>query len=141
MPLLINRCVECHQEQNASGNLSLVTRAGLIKGGDSGTAIDLKSPLESHLLQRVRDGEMPPEKQGQPQKLPADEIKLLERWLAAGSPWPAGRKIDLFERTTQLRAGRDWWSLQPIKRPAVPTLKTEPQPANPIDAFILQRQE
>lgn len=141
VPLLINRCVECHQEQNQSGSLSLVTRAGFIQGGDSGTAVDLNSPLESHLLERVVDGEMPPEKQGRPQKLPAHEIKLLERWVAAGLPWPEGRKIDLFERTTKLRAGRDWWSLQPIRRPIVPTLKTESQPANPIDAFILKRLE
>ncbi|QDV48875.1 PSD1 and planctomycete cytochrome C domain-containing protein [Gimesia fumaroli] len=141
VPLLINRCIECHQEQNKSGSLSVVTRADLLKGGDSGTAVDLKSPLESHLLARVRDGEMPPEKQGRPQKLPADELQRLERWLAAGAPWPEGRKIDLFERTTKLRAGRDWWSLQPIKRPAVPTLKTGSQPANPIDAFILKRLE
>lgn len=141
VPLLINRCIECHQEQNASGSLTLVTRAGLLTGGDSGTAVNLKSPLESHLLQRVQDGEMPPEKQGQPQKLPANELKLLERWVAAGSSWPEGRKLDLFERTTQMRAGRDWWSLQPIKRPAIPELKQEPQLANPIDAFILKRLE
>lgn len=138
VPLLINRCVECHQDQNKSGNLSLVTRKGFLQGGDSGSALDLKRPLESHLLQRVQEGEMPPEKQGQPQKLSAKEINVLERWVAAGSPWPEDRKIELFERTTELRAGRDWWSLQPIQRPEIPEFKTE-QPTNPIDAFILKR--
>jgi hypothetical protein len=36
------------------------------------------------------------------------------------------------------RAGPDWWSLQPVKRPAVPTIR-DPQSAirNPIDAFVL----
>ncbi|QDU48477.1 PSD1 and planctomycete cytochrome C domain-containing protein [Gimesia panareensis] len=141
VPLLINRCLECHQEQNASGNLVLTTRAGLLKGGDSGPALDLNTPLESYLLERVHAGEMPPEKQGRPQPLPAAERTTLKHWIQAGAPWPEARHIDLFERSTDLRAGRDWWSLQPIKRPAVPQLKTFEQPANPIDAFILQRLE
>ena len=141
VPLLINGCVECHQESDPSGNLSLVTREGLLKGGDSGPALDSQSPAKSFLLQRVHDGEMPPAKQGQPQKLSEKEIQLLERWIAAGAPWPAGRKVDLFERTTELRAGRDWWSLQPIQRPDVPVLKGGSQPSNPIDAFILARLE
>lgn len=140
-PLLIKRCVECHQERDPSGNLSLITRQGLLKGGDSGLAIDVDTPEQSLLLQRVHDGEMPPEKQGRPQKLPSEEIKLLERWIASGSPWPKGRKLDLFEQTTDVRAGRDWWSLQPIQRPKVPKLNSDRQPTNPIDAFILARLE
>ncbi|MEZ6086810.1 MAG: c-type cytochrome domain-containing protein [Pirellulaceae bacterium] len=39
-PLLIRRCVECHQGSNPSGGLLLTTRAGLHAGGDSGEAID-----------------------------------------------------------------------------------------------------
>ena len=67
--------------------------------------------------------------------------QLLKRWVAAKAPWPKGRTLDLFERTNDVRAGRDWWSLQPIRRPDVPQLKTSPQPDNPIDAFILARLE
>lgn len=140
-PLLIKRCVECHQGRNPSGNLSLISRSGLLKGGDSGTVVDFDTAETSSLLQRVHDGEMPPEKQGRPQKLPAEEIKLLERWIASGAPWPQGRTLDLFERTTEVRAGRDWWSLQPVERPKIPRLKSQQQPTNPIDAFILARLE
>ena len=66
---------------------------------------------------------MPPEKKGLPQKLPVEEIALLKRWVAAEAPWPEGRMLDLFERTNDVRAGRDWWSLQPIRRPDIPKLK------------------
>tara|TARA_R110002095_G_scaffold78621_1_gene67641 strand:- start:3698 stop:6010 length:2313 start_codon:yes stop_codon:yes gene_type:complete len=140
-PLLIKRCVECHQERDPSGNLSLITGQNLLKGGDSGSAIDVAAPEKSLLLQRIHAGEMPPEKQGQPQKLPMEEIRLFERWIASGSPWPEGRTLDLFEQTTDVRAGRDWWSLQPIQQPKVPELHSAPQPVNPIDAFILARLE
>ncbi|WP_339736406.1 hypothetical protein [uncultured Gimesia sp.] len=67
VPFLTIQCVEFPQKQNASGSLSLITtRRGLLKDGDSGAAFDLKSPPESHLLQRDQDGGMLPEKQGAP---------------------------------------------------------------------------
>ena len=140
-PLLIKRCVECHQSPKPSGNLLLTTWKGLQQGGDSGPALDFDSLEESFLLHRIQAGEMPPEKQGESQTLPRSEIAFLERWIAAGAEWPSARKLELFERTSEVRAGRDWWSLQPIQRPEVPGLKSFPQPANPIDAFILDRLE
>ena len=42
------------------------------------------------------------------------------------------------ERTTDKRAGNDWWSLRPVVRPAVPQLKSD-WVSNPVDAFVLQR--
>ncbi len=138
-PILITRCLECHQQPDASGGLTLTTRENLVAGGDSGKAIETDSPDESYLLQRLKAGEMPPEQKGQSQKLPAEEIGLLQRWIASGAKWPKGRKLDRFERSTDVRAGRDWWSLQPIVRPPVPTLKNGPQPDHPIDAFIAAR--
>jgi len=40
---------------------------------------------------------------------------------------------------SQERAGRDWWSLQPLRPVAVPRGNDSQQPINPIDHFILQR--
>lgn len=140
-PLLIRRCVECHQGKHPSGNLSLTTAEGLRKGGDSGPAVDMQNPQASYLLQRVHDGEMPPEKKGQSQELPKQEVAVLQRWVAAGAKWPKGRVLDLFERSSDVRGGRDLWSLQPVKRPDVPRLKSMPRPTNPIDAFVRARLE
>ncbi len=140
-PVLIRRCVQCHQQNNPSGQLLLTNRAAMLRGGQSGSAIDLQSPGNSHLLQRVRDGEMPPSEKGNSGKLPAGEITLLERWINAGAVWPEGRQLDWFERTTDLRGGRDWWSLQPIEQPGVPRLTKREQPQHPIDAFIHARLE
>ena len=39
------------------------------------------------------------------------------------------------------RAGLDWWSLQPIRRPAVPGVKNHQRLRTPIDAFLLEALE
>ena len=44
-------------------------------------------------------------------------------------------------RTTDKRAGYDWWSLRPVSRPDVPEVKHAGWVRNPIDAFILARLE
>lgn len=140
-PILIKRCVECHQQSNASAELLLTSRESISNGGESGAVIDSNDPHASYLLQRVRDGEMPPEEKGKPRKLPDHEIALLEQWIVSGAPWPEQRKLDWFEQTTDARAGRNWWSLQPIVNHAVPELSRFAQPENPIDAFVLARLE
>lgn len=132
-PILITRCLECHQGREPSGELLLTEADGFRRGGKS------KTPIREHLLERVRAGEMPPEKQGESQRLPEAELLVLKGWIESGAPWPTGRTLDWFERTSPYRAGRDWWSLQPIERPNVPLLKNKTQPANPIDAFVRAR--
>ena len=140
-PLLVRRCVECHDGAKASGGLVLTTAVGLRKGGDSGPAVDLDSPSDSLLLQRVVDGEMPPESRGESQKLPDAEIEVLRRWLKDGAKWPDGRTLDLYEATSDVRAGRDFWSLQPVVRPDVPAAEESASGVklHPIDAFVRDR--
>ncbi len=133
-PVLLRRCVECHNDRDAAGGLVLTTATAARRGGDSGPAFIPRDVDASLLLQRVEAGEMPPPRQGKPQPLSADERQALKEWISAGAPWPDDRRLDLFERTTEVRAGRDWWSLQPIVRPAVPP-SSDPATA-PIDAFI-----
>jgi hypothetical protein len=137
-PILVTRCLECHNEREAAGKLVLDSHDGLAKGGESGDrAIVAGKPNASQLVERVTAGEMPPKKKGTPQKLPADEIEQLRAWIAAGAVWPKDRKLDLYERTSASRGGRDWWSLQPVQRPQPPTVTQAHRVRNPIDAFIL----
>ncbi len=135
-PLLVRRCLECHNETGDSGGLRLTSAAGLQAGGDSGSVIDAADPEQSSLLQRVLDGEMPPAKGDVAQRLPEAEIDLLRQWVLAESLWPEGRVLDPYERTTETRGGRDWWSLQPIVRPDVPVVVGKTSSENPVDAFI-----
>lgn len=140
-PILIKRCLECHNDHESAGGLALTTFSTISAGGDSGRAVVPRHVGPSLLLTRVTSGEMPPEKQGRSQKLPANEIELLQSWIATGASWPEGRVLDLYETTSDVRAGRDWWSLQPVSRPKVATPQEADRVANAIDAFILARLE
>ena len=138
-PIFVKRCLECHSEREASGKLVLIDKASLAKGGESGPAVVARSPDQSNLLARVVSGEMPPPKRGHSQKLSDAEINSLRDWIASGADWPEGRKLDLYEATTEVRGGRDWWSLQPVKRPVIPNLTNLPKQElihSPVDAFI-----
>src|SRR5688500_11371369 len=52
-PLLESRCVSCHGPDKVKGGLRMDSRAGLLKGGDSGPALVPGNPSESLLLQAV----------------------------------------------------------------------------------------
>ncbi len=140
-PLLLKHCVECHNPANPSGGLNLTTIDGLTKGGNSGDALQPGDSQSSYLLERIVDGEMPPKVKGVSQKLAQREAEWIRTWIDKGANWPQQRTLDLFERTNEVRAGRDWWSLQPVRRPPLPILHSRAQPANPIDAFILAKLE
>ena len=60
-----------------------------------------------------------------------------EAWINAGAHWPDNRVLDPYDRTNDIRAGRDWWSLQLFTKPSVPISATESE--NPIDAFVAER--
>ena len=67
--VLIKRCVECHDTKNAKGGLDLTSLAGLVKGGESGTAVTPGNSSASFLIERITSGEMPPPVKGLPQAI------------------------------------------------------------------------
>ncbi len=130
-PILEQKCLRCHNDQDRKGGLSLETRAALLSGGDSGEAIVPGAPGESLLMDLIEPYE---QKADMPQGLPPltdQEIAAIRRWIASGAPWPANFRLSLPR----------WWSLKPLRRPAIP----RPRPVShfplrtPIDAFILAR--
>lgn len=132
-PLLIQRCVKCHNGKKQSGELRLDTQAGMLKGGVSGAAIVKGQPKESLLITAVRreEGyEMPPDK-----PLAASEIQVLEHWIKIGAPWPKSEVLKPEETTDRAKAH---WAFQPVGQPKVPVI-TDSWVRNPIDAFVLTR--
>src|SRR5262249_14855123 len=93
LPILKTNCFKCHGgpgqgHPKLRGGLSLASRAGLLKGGDTGPAVSLKHPETSLLLKAInyQGGlEMPPSG-----KLPARQIETLTRWVKMGAPWVGG---------------------------------------------------
>ena len=127
-------CVQCHNDTEKKGGLSLATAAGALAGGDSGAIIEPGKPDSSLILDYIT-GEMPEMPKGKPPLKPA-EVEAIRQWIAAGAKWPEGLVLK-----DKALADADWWSLKPIVRPEVPKLSHDDQRRvrTPIDAFILAK--
>ncbi len=135
-PILVGRCLDCHSGDKPAGGLDMSTRERLLKGGKSGRVVEPGDADASSLLDAVAEGVMPPKKGD---RLGEAEIATLRGWIVQGAPWDAG-PISPGMFTTDRRAGLDWWSLQPIVRPAVPVgADGSPLATNAIDAFVLRK--
>ncbi len=87
--ILQQHCASCHNPTKLRGGLDVTERERLIAGGDSGIVVVAGHPEESLLIQRVRDGSMPPVNDAPP--LLGVEIDRLVRWVADGLDWPANK--------------------------------------------------
>ncbi|MCA9199078.1 MAG: DUF1549 domain-containing protein, partial [Planctomycetales bacterium] len=134
-PLLVQRCLSCHNTSKKEGGLNLSRAADAMAGGESGLVIEPGKPQDSLLWQRVDADEMPPK-----EHLSSSEKELLRKWITDGAKWGSD-PIDPFGYSTKDRGGYDWWSLQPVKNPAVPTVVDGMWPRNEIDHFILAKLE
>ena len=75
-PIFRVHCYDCHgATDDISGGLDLRLVHRMTSGGESGPAIVPGSPDESYLVQRLRDGEMPPGPSGLAEK----DIATIER--------------------------------------------------------------
>ncbi len=127
-PLLQQRCFACHGALKREANLRLDTAELIKRGGDSGAAIALGQPARASLIiERVTaddlDQRMPPE--GEP--LTKSQIDLLQKWIEAGAPAPAGEIAE--------SDPREHWAFQPPVRRDIPKLAGTTLD-NPIDAFL-----
>lgn len=136
--ILERSCLSCHDGARRKGRLSLATRSEALAGGESGPALVSGSPDKSLLLEYITGTEPAMPKSGP--RLSQPEIQVLRGWIAAGAPWPkSSRMID------RSAPAKDWWSLQPLVRPAIPEIPghSPQEPSwivrNPVDAFIVAR--
>src|SRR5262249_26677331 len=149
-PILSDNCYMCHSAQadKPMSGLRLDTREGMLKGGDSGQpAVVPGHPEKSRLVTAIHYTDpnlhMPPGG-----KLPDQQVKDLEAWIAMGAPdprkpgdsasgpansQPANKPpYDFTER-------RKFWSFQPFHQAEPPTVKVGAWARTPIDHFILAR--
>ncbi|MFM7741673.1 MAG: DUF1549 domain-containing protein, partial [Planctomycetota bacterium] len=124
--VLARNCLGCHAGAEPAGEFDLTLPDLAVRG-----EVKDAPPLESLFWERIEAGEMPPEGE-----ISAAERQVLEAWLKSGANWSRPR-IDPLQLSTAARAGRDWWSLQLLSRPAVPPAPENAAPlTNPIDAFV-----
>ena len=103
-PVLVEKCHKCHSAQapKLKGGLSVESREALLKGGETGPAIDLKNHSQSRLIKAIGHGDeklaMPPK-----EKLPAAVIADFEKWVKLGAIFPIART------NVAKSKGPSWW--------------------------------
>ncbi len=135
-PLMKVHCLDCHgATAEVEGELDLRLRRFLLSGGESGPAIEAGDPDSSLLVQRIRDGEMPPGDK----KMPAADLAVIEKWVSAGAVTARDEPEELAAGLGITAEEREFWSFQPLVRPAVPNLDQTDRVRTPIDAFVVAR--
>ena len=156
-PLLDRACVKCHGVEKQKGGLRLDSREAALKGGDTGPAVVPGHPKDSLMLKLVRHAEKDIDRMPPKERLANSDIAMLEKWVAAGAPWP--RRADAPALPPGERLGDAWndprnpivrifggqrldlWSLHPLTNPVPPKVRNESWVQNPIDRFTLARLE
>ena len=129
LPILKSKCYDCHAAKKQESGYRLDVRDSALKGGDLGERTIAPGDASKSPLFRYANGDepemlMPPKDSGK-EPLSAKELNTLRAWIDEGATWP-----DELAGSTQ----PTHWSLQPLTKPAVPTLSK-----NPIDAFVLSK--
>ena len=139
-PVLIRHCYECHSlvAKELKGGLRLDSRAGIRKGGETGPAVVPGKVAGSLLLAALRHDslKMPPDK-----KLSDAVTADFVKWVELGAPDPRdhpptpGEVAELSWQSV-LESRRDWWSLQPVRKPEISQPADASWSHHPIDQFI-----
>ncbi|HQR06926.1 MAG TPA: DUF1549 domain-containing protein [Gemmatales bacterium] len=133
--LLQTKCLRCHSGSTPKGELDLSSERSLREGGSSGKVIAMDGK-KSLLLEMIEQRKMPPK-----DKLTDAEIEAFRKWIQSGSKWNGPALEPKSTDATPKRAGKDWWSLQPIRRSALPATRNSGWIRQPIDTFILNKLE
>jgi hypothetical protein len=131
-PLLVQHCYACHGPDRQRAGLRLDRKADALKGSDDGVVIVPGKSADSSIVRLTAgldpDRVMPPKGE----RLTAAQVGILRAWIDQGADWPGAAGAD---------NPRDWWSLRPLNRPALPKLAAadDPRARNPVDRFILAK--
>ncbi len=108
-PVLVKNCFACHTKSKMGG-LDMSSRASLLAGGKSGSALKPGAPDESLLLKAIRHEherlKMPPTGG----KLADDQIRDVATWIKDGAVWTEKAAVTAVKPS-------DFWSLQPVREP------------------------
>jgi len=136
-PVLVARCIACHSAvtKKQKGGLSLDSREGLLKGGDTGPAVVPGDVDKSLLLKAIRYGDpdlrMPPPKEKA--RLSAPQVADFETWIRQGAVYPGSQR----QSDPDWEARKKWVFESPVDPPVPPSRSGE----NPIDAFLRAKLE
>ena len=135
-PIFKAYCLDCHGGgDKLEGNLDLRLARFAAKGGDSGRALVAGDSAASLLVMRLKAGEMPPTEK----KVSAEQIAVIERWIAAGAKASRQEPESLPPGIDITPDERAYWFFQPLSRPVPPEASLADRVRTPIDAFLLAK--
>jgi len=131
-PVFAKRCAGCHGAAQQMAGLRLDDPASLLTKGLVIAGKSAESPLVQRVISPKKGFQMPP----MGERLAEADIAALKSWIDAGAKLdPAVTSKAAFKATTNV------WSFQPVRRPALPSVRQRDWVRNPIDAFVLARLE
>lgn len=137
-PLFAEHCLECHGADSQEAGLRLDSREALLKGGESGPALVPGKPEQSLLLAALRHAAPAPKMPRKRPALPAEAVREVVDWIAAGAPWPAGGPVAKGGFDLEARKQRLPWIWQVPQRQPVPAA-ADGGGAGEVDAFLGRR--
>src|SRR5262249_42903985 len=136
LPILEAKCLRCHGKDLQKADLDLRSKAGLLKGGESGPAVSPGSPEDSLLWIKIAANKMPPSKN----KLTEAEKVLIRHWIENGAKDTRRTIAEHAAHSSDRQvtdADRQFWAFRKPVRRSLPPVTQKGRVRNPIDAFIL----
>ncbi|MDH3585203.1 MAG: DUF1549 and DUF1553 domain-containing protein, partial [Phycisphaerae bacterium] len=116
----------------------------LLRGGHTGVSVVPGDPARGLLLPLLRHEEDPPMPH-KADKLPADQIAKIAKWIELGAPYDRPlvdrRAAPLPSRAQVTEEDRRFWSFLPLRNVAPPDVRNASWVRTPVDRFILARLE
>ncbi len=81
LPILKNKCSECHGDENPEVMLTVVNYEELMQGSEFGIIINPSDPATSYMLEMIETGEMPQDGEG----VTSEELSLIKEWIEEGA--------------------------------------------------------
>ena len=130
-PILSDKCFKCHgpdaNKRQANLRLDIPENAfGALKDDPGKHALVPGDPGASEVYRRITttdSGDMMPSVKSNLKPLTPFEVKLIKKWIQQGAKYETH------------------WAFVPPKSPAVPEVDDKTWPKNPIDNFVLHKQE
>ena len=146
LPILLLRCTVCHGLRRQEGGLDLHTRAGMLKGGNSGPALIPGNAAASLMVRKIDAGEMPPKKgllDAGVKPVTPGELEKISAWINAGAPEGNVKPDVATTEPDPLVSDKDrqFWAFRPPRASKAPKVSHTGRVRNPIDAFLLQKLE
>ncbi|MFL3656784.1 MAG: PSD1 and planctomycete cytochrome C domain-containing protein [Opitutales bacterium] len=128
-PIFEEHCIECHGPDKQKSEFRIDQRSRLLRGGDSGIpGIVPGNPVESFLIEVLKDPDPEFRMPSEADPLSSDQIELMEAWITEGAEWPGQMDVVVEEVSS------DHWSFQPVNRAESPVTAEQA-----IDAFLLEK--